>query len=364
MKKWLPAALSFLLLLPLTACGKQNYLERTNIVLGIAIDRTDKDQLLVIDNQVLFSTALKEKSITSSTKAPSVRAARENLNAMSRGSVTGSKLQVLLLGKRLLQEKDVMPLIDVVFRDAKNATNARVIAVDDSIEEIMSFMPRDKTHLSVYLSDLVDNAYDKRSIARTEIKQFHYQYFEEGITPAITQLKKSKNEIIVTGTALLNNKATYIVSLDRKESVLLQALQENVESASVPYTIPVAGKGQVSIDLRSKQKVKTSFVRGKFRFDIQMKISASLLERTFTMNAEKQVDEITKMVQAQLLHDARALVKKLQDHHVDPVGFGLHARAFEYSHWKKVQDHWPDAFADADVHLTLDVEMKGLGAVK
>lgn len=68
---------------------------------------------------------------------------------------------------------------------------------------------------------------------------------------------------------------------------------------------------------------------------------------------------LAKEIQKQL----ESIVKKLQKYEVDPIGFGLYARAYEYKQFKK-QKSWAKAFAKADVNIRLTVEIVNYGVLQ
>ena len=58
------------------------------------------------------------------------------------------------------------------------------------------------------------------------------------------------------------------------------------------------------------------------------------------------------------------LLAKCRQHKIDPVGFGLYARALQYSHYKEVQDRWGDEFSRADFDVSVDLRIASPGAVQ
>ncbi|MFK9094928.1 Ger(x)C family spore germination C-terminal domain-containing protein [Bacillus salipaludis] len=58
------------------------------------------------------------------------------------------------------------------------------------------------------------------------------------------------------------------------------------------------------------------------------------------------------------------LLKKIQKNKIDPIGFGLYARAYQYEQFKKMDNDWGKAFAESDIHVSVKVKVNSDGAVR
>ncbi|PYY26076.1 GerC family germination protein [Paenibacillus illinoisensis] len=58
------------------------------------------------------------------------------------------------------------------------------------------------------------------------------------------------------------------------------------------------------------------------------------------------------------------LIKKIQQHEIDPVGFGFYARAFQYPLYKEVQDQWGKELSRAQFDVEVDLRIAATGAVE
>jgi len=70
------------------------------------------------------------------------------------------------------------------------------------------------------------------------------------------------------------------------------------------------------------------------------------------------------MIEQEVKSKFERLIKKIQDHKIDPIGLGLYARAYQYEQYKKVEDHWAEALAEAKINVSVDVDIKSMGAVR
>lgn len=360
--------LTLLLLMPvffLPGCGDQLYLEQADIVIVVGVDLDEDNQLTFYSLSPVFREEAEKKYNISVVKASTIRQARGKWNAMSTGSVVGGKAQVFLLGKRLLKQKNIFPYLDVFFRDAKNEINARLIAVDGSVKEIMDV----DTEVGSVISEQVDSAHQSSTTVLTRLFEYHRQMFDNRITPSMTEMKATENELIVSGTALLDKKGIYETSLNLHESALLLLLQQKMENP-IPLTHhlpPEAVKATeefsyVNLNIQKvKYKINTNVKNNQFVFDIQMDMDIILTERLFPFDNETMSKQLEQLLAQQIKKDCDALVKKLQQHRIDPIGMGIYARAYQYEEWKKVENDWGKAFSKAKINITPKVDIRNFG---
>ncbi|UUZ80917.1 Ger(x)C family spore germination C-terminal domain-containing protein [Paenibacillus sp. P26] len=196
---------------------------------------------------------------------------------------------------------------------------------------------------------------------------------ERGVTPAVAEVQLNRNnKIRLSGTALMDHKGKYVTTINTEETVLLKILQKNVKT-SVSMTLPIPGESKqgpfflnrLSFNAeRLKTRIKTSYRQGKFRFDIQIGMTALLTERLFPYDVERQGKELEGLIAAEVQKRVESLLRKIQKHRIDPIGLGLYARAYEYEQYKKVEDDWGGALAKADIHASVSVSIGAMGSVR
>lgn len=198
--------------------------------------------------------------------------------------------------------------------------------------------------------------------------------YEKGMTPSVTEMKKEKNKaVMVMGTALLSKQGAYRELINERDTILLQMLlYEKRGEISLTVHVPLGEESQKKI-LKDKisyivkgvsRKVKTEYKNGSFQFDVQLKLRIAISERLFPFNMEKDYKKMEKMIEEELSKEYAQLIKKCQKENTDPFGFGLYARAYAYKEWKKVEDDWTKAFAQATVRIVPAVSIKGNGVIK
>ncbi|MDN3019125.1 Ger(x)C family spore germination protein [Paenibacillus sp. BSR1-1] len=351
----------------MTGCADQMFVEDVSLSLILGLDLDQDDHLLVYMSSPVFNKEAKVKEEKVEVKAVSIRDSRELFDQTVMALTSGSKTQLLLVGKKLLKRKNWIDYIDPFYRDPKNTVTTRVVAVDGPVSDVIFFRPKDKPRLPLYLANLVDTAYRRNVTIKTTLQEFHEQTTEKGITASITEMKKD-HKIMLTGTALLDEQSKYKLSITPNENKLLRILQHKTKG-DFPFTIsvPMESNGHDHWISFSTPSIKTKTrVRydNHFIFNTDVKMRVIITERLFPFNVRRDAAKLQKSIEKKMQADFERLIKKTQTTGIDPFGFGIYARAYTYPEWKKVQNQWGKAFSKADVNVKVHVTIGGMGTIK
>lgn len=369
MKKWQGIFLTWAALLFLTGCGKAAYIETQQFLLAEGIDLDDEKKLVIYTSGPVFSREAKDRYKITTTTADTMREVKKKLETKINGNLAPGKLQSILIGKKMLQQTNVLPYLDVFFRDPKNEINANMIVVDGTVKEVMYTNMSDKGQMGGVIKQLVESSYKSRITVQTTLQKFHQQMLDSGTTPCITEMRVEKNDLVISGTTLLHKDGTYATSLNNQESSLLLLLQRNMNNP-IPLTFHLSPEmlhtdeemSYVSFNItKLKFKFKTKFEENHLTIDIQMKVQIDLTERMFTLDMEKQSKLLGQAIEQELKKECEALIKKAQKHQVGPFGFGIYVRAHDYKNWKKVEDDWEKALSEATVNISPKISIKSIG---
>jgi Ger(x)C family germination protein len=369
MKRWFYAILFIFFIVILSSCGKKAPLEDLTIALILGIDLDDENHLAFYEVDPVFGEGAKNEAYE--VKAKTIRDSRRLFDALTTGEVSAGKIQVLLVGKRVLQHGDWFPILDTVYRNPAFSMSTRVVTVDGPVSEVIFHNPEEKHQISLHLKALIDKNYDRTRAVKGTLQELHREIYEKGITPFISEVKVEKN-LELAGMSLLDDKGKYAQFLNVPESSLLLMLQ-NKKRHEVTLTIPVFPKedeknifhkNEISFAAsRVKTKIKSGYKQNKFQFDIKVKMTINIVERLFPEDKLNN-DQVTKMIEKELKKEIVDLMKKIQKKKVDPIGLGLYARAYQYTNYKKVENNWGEAFAESDVNVSVKVDINTNGAVE
>jgi Ger(x)C family germination protein len=348
-----------------TGCSDQIFVEDVSLTLILGIDLDEKGQLVVYMVSPVFSREAKTKRDISTVRSNTIRGSREDLNTTVMGLVSGSKTQIILVGKRLLKQKYWTRYLDPFYRDPKNTVTPKIVAVDDSVKELIYFNPQDKPGLPLYLTKLIESAAERNVTVKTNLQEFHEQLTSKAITASICGLKKT-NKVWVTGSVLLDDTGKYKLSITPRENLIMRILQRgNVGEFPFTISIPIQPHDRKEhwlsfSTIDKKVKTKVMYDHG-YIFDVNIKLRVGINERLFPVSDPKILE---KGIETTLKKEFDGFIKKIQTAEIDPIGFGRYARAYTYPEWKKVQNHWGKTFSNAKVNVKVNVMVSSSGTVK
>lgn len=358
-----------MLLAILPGCADLRNLEDVTLALMAGIDLSEKNELLFYVSSPVFSKDAKKKVEEYGVRADSIRQSTKRFDALVTALTVGGKIQLIVLGKRLLQHPDWFSLLDTLYRDGRMTVNSRVVVVDGPVHSVFHLNPADKPRLPLHLTQLLDTANRRNLTVKTTTQEFHRMMAEKGMTPSITEFKERNSVVEVMGTALLDHQGKYVTLLLPKDTILLQILIHKLQG-EMTLTVPLPGQSDQQKVIRPRvsffvkdvtRTVKTGYRDNRFRFDVELQMEISLAEQMFPVEPAKQYKKLEQLIEKQLAQKYADLIKQFQKQKVDPVGFGVYARAYQYKEWKKVQDDWPAAFAKAEVRVKPVISIKGIG---
>ncbi|PGB61878.1 Ger(x)C family spore germination protein [Bacillus toyonensis] len=378
MRRFIHFTILCFLIIFLTSCGDRLDLEKQSISLIYGFDAKAKGKLIVYHVNPIFNEDVEKKYETHVAKVHTPREAKATFNSSSNGLVSTEKLQLILFSNNFLKQEGAMPYLDVWYRDPKNTGNMRLVAVNGPISSVIYNNFKDKPALPEYLTDLINTNKLYNRTVFTTFHEFHRQTFNKGITPAISEIKKGKKDVIVTGSALLTSRGIYKMSLNRYESALLLLLQKKANTpVSLTMKIPstrvesnsnlkdTEGNDFVTINVLSMNRnIRSGYSDNRFKFNIKMNLKIAISEITFNMDLDKDKKKLTSLIAKQLNKDLNELIHKIQKQQLDPFGFGDYARAFQYKEWKKVEDDWPNSFSKASAKVTPTIKILESGIIK
>ncbi|MED1800664.1 Ger(x)C family spore germination protein [Brevibacillus porteri] len=369
MKKLLFALLSLTLFT--TGCMDKMNIEDVSLSLLIGIDLDENNNLIFSTSSPVFSQEAKIKEEVYISPAITMRESREEDDKTFMALTVGGKVQAILVGKRVMQHKGWLKLLEPLLRDPKNSITGRIVMVDGNAYDVISYLPKDKPRLPLYLTKLIDTAHLRNICTKTTLQDLRRATYESGITANVTEIKKEKR-LFVTGTALLGEEGEYKFSLAPTENKLLRILQHDTKGEfSFTFKNPNQPVGEIfpataySFSTSGiSVKTKTDYVSDKFKFDINVQMRVVLTERLFKLDIRKEAKKLEQEIEQEMTKRMKKLIHKIQTAKIDPIGLGIYARAYEYEHWKPVKERWGETLAKADVKVSVKVIIAGMGISK
>ncbi|MEY2366401.1 hypothetical protein R6U76_10610 [Lysinibacillus capsici] len=213
----------------LSGCRDRLDLEKSSIILTYGLDIDDDNNFIVYQSNPVFDEDVTKKNKVIYGVVHSIQEESNIFNSRNDGLAVYGKTQINLFGEKLLNNQGIQNILDPLFRDAKSSSNARMVVVKGSVSSIMNLDFEDKSRLSVYLANLINVGRQSNLTVDTTLQRFHTQILDRGITPILSEVKESENNIIITGSALLDNSGVHRMSIDHMDNKYLVMLQNKAE---------------------------------------------------------------------------------------------------------------------------------------
>ncbi|TCP53390.1 Ger(x)C family germination protein [Tumebacillus sp. BK434] len=346
-------------------------IEDISLSLLVGIDLDEENNLVFSSSSPVFSKEAREKEEVYTTQAITLRKSRDKDDKTVMALTTGGKTQILLIGKRAMQQKGWFKMLEPYLRDPKNTLNVRIVMVDGFSYEVLQYAPKDKPRLPLYLFKLLETAAKRNITVSATLQDLRRATFEKGMTATVSEMRKD-GKVFVIGSALLDEEGKYKLSIGEEENRLLRILQQQTKGEfQFTYKAADRPKGEIfpanAYSFSTEDisvKTKTNYADNKFKFDIHVKIRVVLAELMFPIDVRNEEKKLTREIEQQFEKKFDKFIDKVQQAKIDPIGLGLYARAFEYEHWKPVQKRWGEELAKADVNVKVKVEIAAMGTRK
>lgn len=366
------AAMCCLFIFSLIGCSNdKTNIDEATVPLSLGLDVVDEKLHYYISAPV-FSKEIQKKSREGEGIAEGLRQSRNQQDAQFPGSVSGRNYQVIVVGKELLQYKNWTNILDVTFRDPRNTITDRVIAFDGPVADIIHFQAKDQPPTSIFLRALIDSGSERSTTVKTTAQELHRQLNDRGITPTISEIMIENGKILLKGSALLSQEGQYRGSLTYQETSMLQILKKEAEPGlSLTFSVDETEKelpfntdkvsfsvGDVSV------KIKSDHEDGKFQYKIKVDAVVSVTEKFLEYELLENSEDMAYKLSEEMKNSMEQLIKKFQKLKVDPVGFGIYSRAYQYPFFKEVQNDWGEELSRAQFDVEVNLRILASGAVK
>ncbi|MCI3150098.1 Ger(x)C family spore germination protein [Bacillus cereus] len=355
-------------LLLLTGCYDQTYVEdvAATLIVGIDLDKQNNLQIYVVNPLINKDQKRNEEKHYSTDTT--VRMARDKFDTVDPGIISGSKIQIILLGKKLLQKKNWIRYLEPFYRDPQNTMTAKVIGVEGKVSDIIYSRSHKNNFLADYLTKLIRTGNARNATVKTTFKELYRQVKDKGITPSISSIKKMENnKVKITGTMLLDSQNLFQSNLNPNENKLLTLLQGKVQG-DYPFTInnpfQLKNKQCLSISAQRIEVDKKVSYTNRFTFNIQVDMGTEIIEEFPYSDTPMNSRELEKAISKQLTKEITELIKKIKHAKIDPIGLGLYARAFQYKNWVPHEQNWGYELSKANIDIKVNVKVRDVGSIK
>ena len=353
----------------LVGCNDQLFLENAEIALIVAFDMAENGDVEMFSFRPIFKREVSKKyEVMRVQDSLSLRSLRKKVSTSTSGYLNVRKLQIVLFSKELLNQRNMFPFLDEIYRSPKSELNAKVAIFDGPIEEVAEIPWQMKGRPGVILPRILDQALYNGTALTADLLRYRRYLVDPRITPYMPEVYRDQGRIRVRGTALLDKQGTYKLTLNPDESSYLMLMRGDL-SKTLSLSFDDLGfdsrKKTLGVEVYSvDRKVRTQMQNNQPSIEVDLDVKVVVTELPFAIPIDQK--EATQKVEAKLAKEIQQkcnqLIRKLQHHQVDPIGFGYDLKAQQYAWWKKREHLWPDAFKNLHVTVHPKVTVSNYGA--
>ena len=370
----------------LTGCWDQRELSTITIVTGMAIDK-GKNGNFKLTIESVNETELYDQTATGNS--PSVLFSLEGetiaelaykMNIGFSKNAIYSHMRTLVVSKAIA-ESGMMEFLDTFERSRELRDDFDVILAKegeaaDILQVVYTFQ---KSSSLKIMSQLESATKGWGSTPNVKVQDLISALISPGRQPVMTavriQGKPKKGEsvdnmkkthpdaiVVIDSMALFKgDKLVGFLSVEDTRNYLWTQNQIENTSISVP-----CGENQFAA-LRitdSKTKVKGRIKNGKPKIGVDIVMEGSIYGSTCKGHMDdpktyKKLDELTNQYVREKVSKTIQTVQ--DDYGVDIFGFGEVVYRQDYKQFKKVEDHWDEAFKDAEIDVSVDTMIRRAG---
>ena len=370
----------------LTGCWDQRELSTITIVTGMAIDK-GKNGKFKLTIESINETELYDQTATGNS--PSVLFSLEGetiaelaykMNIGFSKNVIYSHMRTLVVSKAIA-ESGMMEFLDTFERSRELRDDFDVILAKegeaaDILQVVYTFQ---KSSSLKIMSQLESATKGWGSTPNVKVKDLISALTSPGRQPVMTAVRIQGNPkkgesvdnmkkthpdaiVVIDSMALFKgDKLVGFLSVEDTRNYLWT--QNQIENTSI--SVPCGENRFAALRITdSKTKVKGRIKNGKPKIGVDIVMEGSIYGSTCKGHMDdpktyKKLDELTNQYVREKVSKTIQTVQ--DDYGVDIFGFGEVVYRQDYKQFKKVEDHWDEAFKDAEIDVSVDTMIRRAG---
>ncbi|MFC0269850.1 Ger(x)C family spore germination protein [Metabacillus herbersteinensis] len=307
-----------------------------------------------------------DKSVINETYTASSKLNKEvrsKINEQSDKPFVSGKIQVALYSRRLAEE-GMIDTIDTLQRDPSVGSNVYLGIVEGSAKELLEKQYGNADNGN-YLSSLIEQNIETGTIPKTNLHEFIYAYYAEGMDPFLPLLGSENSRVDIKGIAFFKSDQYVHQIAEEEKQFLFKILYENKSSeGSMPIELGEDGKdGEYAsvFNINSKRSYDIQKPMTDSDITIHMKIKGVLREFTGKKVDKKSISMIESKMKEAIEKQGSELIKEFQELNIDPLGIGEQVRT-RTRNWD--QKKWQEIYPTIEVNVKTSVKILETGVIE
>lgn len=356
----------------LTGCGDQRILEKLGFTQTTSYDLASDHDGNAEDKLLISVSIPRSESDSGDTErefltaiAPTSKAGKINLARQTELILVSGQLRNAIFGLSLAKE-GIWEHIDTLVRDPSISPQVKITVVNGSAHDLLKKDYPQHPRTGQYIDRMLETESLVQTVPKISVYQFTKDYFDDGIDPVAPMIKEMNKNIVIDGIALFR-KDRYIMKIEPDHALIFAFLRGKFKQGEISINLSEVGRNNEYVmfsSLVSKRSIKATSISGenRFRVDIHIKITGSVLEYIGALNLDNEKDrnKIEALISDYITTKAEDMIATMQQHSVDSLGTGRYVRStLKYKQWKSMD--WHQVFQNIEVKCHVNVRIKDFG---
>ncbi|MBO1511224.1 Ger(x)C family spore germination protein [Metabacillus bambusae] len=348
-----------LLIFVLTGCDRAKIVDDIQMLSILGFDKEDHEYI----GTALYSDYTEEKKEGKilQTKAEKTKLILKDMNNQSSKPIEIGKLQLLMFSENLAKD-GISDFVKTICRDPLIGSNMIITVSEEPTEKILNNLTEEGND---YLPKLIEQNFKSGNVPISNLQLFLFDYYGKGRDVSVPFIKLNEHgKVEVKGYAVFKKDNLSLV-LNQKEMFLYKILQGRSMNGDMAFKV---SKGK-----QEDQPVLTSLYGEKIdsvsKHESETKVTYTITLHGMVKDYPDWLDLrkkenhklLTRELEKQMNSDLLKLLRKFQDHDVDPLGVGDLVRA----HSKKwVEEEFYETVYPKviyDINLSIQLHQSGIG---
>lgn len=355
-------ALMTLSLLLLSGCVEKEILDDIAIEIARGYDFEDENK---IRGTMLVYNFQPDKSIENTILSTSASTSRELVNKLQEQSsdpLSEGSIEVFLFGKKLASE-GFIDYIDAPLRNASIGARLFFVVVDGNAEDLLKGNYGNRGN-AIYISNLLNHNIKNHNLPKTNLQLFFQDYYQLGKSVYLPQIKKiADDKLEINGISFFKTEKIKLVdTIDTEKMFYFKLLVDKFSEGT--HKVQSGDDEAIVRSITSKHKMKLT-KRDPYMVTVHIKIKGIIREYTGPGILTKAViRKYEKKMEEEVNKESEALIKRFQEHEIDPIGFGyfIKSRTRGFGLDKKWEES--DRYKNITVKVKTDVKIVESGVIE
>ncbi|HOB12219.1 MAG TPA: Ger(x)C family spore germination protein [Syntrophomonadaceae bacterium] len=345
--------------------------DQTTIAIGTAADWSEDSfivtvQLAQATTQEQSSSQARAQSIVLSERGQTLSECARRMTLILPRLPLWFHANTLVLGEDLAK-RGITDVIDFLSRNINIRKNSMlVMARGAPAAEILKVETPLEPHSAVAIRRILETQENQTGIyVPMTLEDFLYRLTTPGIDPVLPQVKiitnKDKKLLKVDGMAVFRGPEL-AGELNETESQGFRFLSpEQIRGGLIVIPAPGDDNRYVTVELISSQaSVKPVLEEGQLRIMVEINAEGNFYDQTsplplLSLENFNYMEELTARQMEQQIYQT---VHKTQQYQADIFGWGRLVNAHDPTIWAQVGKDWPEIFAQLDVTVKVNFELR------